>query len=77
MAIEYITKEPQSDAISLMKQRLSKFETVEGRLQGLAYKPQAFDLVISTTPKAGTTWVQQICHQIRCATFSPELCSMD
>jgi Sulfotransferase domain len=74
MAIENITNDHQSDAIRLMKQRLSKFETVEGRLHGLAYKPKANDVVISTTPKAGTTWMQQICHQIRCASISPESC---
>jgi Sulfotransferase domain len=74
MAIEYVTNEQQSDAIILLKERLSKFETVAGRLQGLSYKPQANDVVIATTPKAGTTWVQQICHQIRCALVAPQRC---
>jgi Sulfotransferase domain len=56
----------ESAAIALMKQRLSGFETEFGRLQGLSYQPRAeTDVVISTTPKAGTTWMQQICHQLR------------
>jgi hypothetical protein len=51
----------QSDAIALMKQRLSGFETEQGRLQGLSYVPLKDDeVVITTTPKAGTTWTQQV-----------------
>ena len=72
MAIEYVINEQQSDAIVLLKERLSKFETVSGRLRGLSYKPNPNDVVIATTPKAGTTWVQQICHQIRCALVAPQ-----
>jgi hypothetical protein len=51
----------ESEAIALMKERLSKFETEEGRLKGLSYVPKSTDEVaITTTPKAGTTWVQQV-----------------
>ncbi|KAG7347287.1 sulfotransferase family protein [Nitzschia inconspicua] len=57
-----------SRSIQLLKQRLSGFETEQGRLQGLAYVPLEKDeIVITTTPKAGTTWMQQICHQLRSA----------
>ena len=55
----------ESAAIALMKQRLSGFETEEGRRIGLSYQPGPRDIVITTTPKAGTTWTQQICHQLR------------
>lgn len=48
-----------------MKQRLSGFETEEGRLKGLDFVLEATDVVITTSPKAGTTWMQQICHQLR------------
>jgi Sulfotransferase domain len=54
--------------INLMKQRLSGLETEHGRLQGLSYEPHSKDeVVITTTPKSGTTWMQQICHQLRSA----------
>ena len=55
----------QSESISLLKRRLSNFDTEEGRLKGLNYNPGPRDVVIATTPKAGTTWMQQICHQLR------------
>lgn len=74
MAIENDISENQSETILLLKQRLSKFETEEGRLHGLSYVPTTIDIGISTSPKAGTTWVQQICHQIRCALVAPESC---
>lgn len=62
---ETSTDGPQSEMIALLKQRLSNFETELGRLTGLSYQPCPSDIVITTTPKAGTTWMQQICHQLR------------
>jgi Sulfotransferase domain len=55
----------ESAAILRMKQSLSKLESVDGRLKGLAYKPRPDEVAITTTPKAGTTWMQQIVHQLR------------
>ena len=55
----------ESEAICLLKARLSKFESEEGRLKGLSYVPKKYDeVVISTTPKAGTTWMQQVSSDI-------------
>jgi Sulfotransferase domain len=59
-----------SAEVAQLKQRLSRFETEAGRLKGLAYQPRENDVAITTTPKAGTTWMQQICHQLRCGAVS-------
>jgi hypothetical protein len=34
------------------------------RRSGLDYVCGPTDIVVTTTPKAGTTWLQQICHQV-------------
>jgi beta-lactam-binding protein with PASTA domain len=45
-----------SEAITRLKEKLSGFETEEGRLSGLSYQPKSPDeVLITTTPKAGTT----------------------
>jgi hypothetical protein len=48
-----------NDSITIqeLKIRLSKFETEHGRLLGLSYQPQHYDVVITATPKAGTQWI--------------------
>ena len=43
-----------NEAIADLKKTLSGFETEEGRLSGLSYKPKSKDeVLITTTPKAG------------------------
>ena len=59
------TTSSTSVAIQLMKERLSRLETEEGRLKGLRFKPRSSDVFIVTSPKCGTTWMQQIVHQLR------------
>ena len=54
-----------SEGIKALKQRLQGLETEEGRLKGLTFTPRDSDLFIVTTPKAGTTWLQQMVHQLR------------
>lgn len=37
----------------------------EGMRGGREFKPLDSDVAVDTFPKAGTTWTQQICHQLR------------
>ena len=50
----------ESEGIALLKSRLGGFESEDGRLKGLKYQPRVNDVAITTTPKAGTTWLQQV-----------------
>ena len=58
-----------SDGIMAFKRRRQglgpTLETEEGRLKGLDFAPRPTDLFIVTIPKAGTTWLQQMVHQLR------------
>jgi hypothetical protein len=50
----------ESDVIKLIKQRLSGFETEQGRLKGLSYQPRTNDVVITTSPKVRGTSKQVV-----------------
>ena len=64
MAIE-LYNSTDSEVIKTLKQRVLRLMTLEGRLKGLNFAPRPTDLFIVTTPKAGTTWLQQMVHQLR------------
>jgi Ca2+-binding EF-hand superfamily protein len=39
--------------------------TKEGRQKALSFVPRSSDVIVATPPKCGTTWMQQIMHQLR------------
>ena len=59
------TTASESEAIRVMKEKLCKLETTEGRRRGMEVRPELDGVLICTAPKCGTTWVQHIVHGIR------------
>ena len=56
---------PQVTPSELMKQRNSLMHSEESIANGRGFTPSADDVFIVTYPKCGTTWMTQVCHQIR------------
>ena len=65
MDISFKWNHSGTEGIKPFKQHLQSLQTEEGRLKGLSFAPHDTDLFIVTTPKAGTTWLQQMVHQLR------------
>ena len=48
-----------------LKEKFSRFMTVEAIQYAMKFVPRSTDVIISTSPKCGTTWMQQILHQLK------------
>jgi Sulfotransferase domain len=59
------TKEGEARHIEQLKERLARAQSSESHSKASEYSPRPNDILISTTSKAGTTWMLQICHQLR------------
>jgi hypothetical protein len=59
------TSEERNPAMELMIQNMSRLMTNEGRQKALSFIPRSGDVIVSTPLKCGTTWMQQIMHQLR------------
>ena len=59
------TSDSPNPAVELMHQRWSSFVTNESRRKALNFVPRSTDVFVVTPAKTGTTWLQQIMHQLR------------
>ncbi|CAB4005017.1 sulfotransferase domain-containing [Paramuricea clavata] len=59
------TSQGGNPAIERLNQRMSRLTTMEGRQKVLGFVPRSSDVIVATPMKCGTTWMQQIMHQLR------------
>ena len=59
-----ISKAPNRDHPSL-KDIFCRMLSEESFRKGLSFRPRPNDVIIATPPKCGTTWMQQIVHQLK------------
>ena len=62
-----------SAALTLMLERNARMHSAKSIARGTTeFSPSSDDVFIATYPKTGTTWMMQICHQIRCASANAD-----
>ena len=59
------TSDHPNPAMQRMIEKSKNFVTNEGRKKALSFVPRPTDVIVVTPSKCGTTWMQQIMHQIR------------
>ena len=59
------TSDHPNPAMQRMIENSKNFVTNEGRKKALSFVPRPTDVIVVTPSKCGTTWMQQIMHQIR------------
>ena len=59
------TLDAPNPVIELVKQRFARIVTKESRQKALNFVPRSTDVFVVTPMKTGTTWLQQIMHQLR------------
>lgn len=52
-------------ALAALRQSRSLLASPESGRAALAFQPRRSDVFVTTAPKCGTTWMTQICHQLR------------
>ena len=55
----------KDDGLKVFLQRYSHLWTDESQLKGQDFQPQSTDVFVTGSLKSGTTWLQQIIHQLR------------
>ena len=55
----------KEDGLKVFLQRFSHLWTDESQLKGQDIQPRSTDVFVTGSPKSGTTWLQQIIHQLR------------
>ena len=51
--------------IQRIQERFKNLTTNQGRQKAMSFSPRPCDVIVVTPWKCGTTWMQQIMHQLR------------